>query len=208
MSRMGRRLLSTAWQILDVGQAPEKADCIFVYAGREARKAHGLSLFRQGYAEKIIFSVARFEWRKFVRYDLVVDGSLRRLAEGTPPKQRHFFVSYDGNEVNVQLTSKGRFGTLSESLAFSELARRENIISALVVSSPYHLRRAAGALGYVSRHQTLTVIPVASPEAVPEHDGTQTTSAGVIAAEFLKYVLYRFLLLPARNLFGASKARD
>jgi hypothetical protein len=208
MSRVGHRLLSTVWQILDVGQAPEKADCIFVFAGREARKAHGLSLFRQGYAKKIVFSVARFEWRKFARYDLVVDGSLRRLVEATPAKKRHFFVSCDGNEVHVQLTSKGRFGTLSESLAFSELARRQNIVSTLVVSSPYHLRRAVGALEHMSRHQTLTVIPVACPEAGPEEDGTQTASPGMIAAECLKNVLYRFLLLPAHSLFGSSGGGD
>ena len=170
--------------------------------------AYGLSLFRQVYAKKIIFSVDRFEWRKFARYDLVVDGSLRRLAEATPAEKRHFFISYDGNEVNVQLTSKGRFGTLSESLAFSQLARRQNIVSALVVSSSYHLRRAVGTLEYISRHQTLTVIPVACPEAGPEEDGTQTASSGMLAAECLKNVLYRFLLLPARSLLGPSMAGD
>ena len=50
---------------LDIAQAPEKADAIFVFAGREERKRLGVELFRSGYTPRLILSVARFEWRHF-----------------------------------------------------------------------------------------------------------------------------------------------
>jgi hypothetical protein len=52
-----------AW--LSPADAPQSADLIFVLAGRVYRKEYALDLFRQGLAPRILFSVSRFEIRRF-----------------------------------------------------------------------------------------------------------------------------------------------
>jgi hypothetical protein len=46
------------------------ADLIFVLAGRMSRKDYALQLFREGLAPRLLFSVGRFEMRRFSKMAL------------------------------------------------------------------------------------------------------------------------------------------
>jgi uncharacterized SAM-binding protein YcdF (DUF218 family) len=129
-----------AW--LSPADAPRNADLIFVLAGRVHRKEYALELFRQGLAPRLLFSVGRFEIRRFSRMSLPVPLDLLKLAQELPPPQRHYFVFFHGQQVQVEHVPPRRFGTLTE---IEELSRRLNenadIRSVLVISSDTHLRR-------------------------------------------------------------------
>jgi hypothetical protein len=60
-----KKIVQSLYDFLDVGKSPRPADCIFVLAGKEERKAYGIKMWRFGYASQLILSVGRFEWRKF-----------------------------------------------------------------------------------------------------------------------------------------------
>jgi uncharacterized SAM-binding protein YcdF (DUF218 family) len=129
-----------AW--LSPVDAPRRADLIFVLAGRVHRKEYALELLRQGLAPGILFSVSRFEIRRFSQMALPVPLDLLKLAQELPPPQRHYFVFFEGQKVQVVHVPPGRFGTLTEIVALARwLAENPDIRSIIAVSSPTHLRR-------------------------------------------------------------------
>jgi uncharacterized SAM-binding protein YcdF (DUF218 family) len=121
---------------------PRSADLIFVLAGRLNRKEYALKLFREGLAPRILFSVSRFEIRRFSQMALPVPLDLLKLAQEVPPPQRHYFVFFEGQKVRVEHVPPGRFGTLTEIKALARwLSENPDIRSVLAVSSDTHLRR-------------------------------------------------------------------
>lgn len=172
---------------LDVSRPPEKAECIFVLAGKQERKECGIDLWRQGYAAELILSVGRFEWRGFYTLDLPSDGGLQRLVEATPPVERHFFVRFGSDGARAWLVRPRRFGTWTEAHALAGAMREEPPGSLLVVSSPIHLRRAALAFRHAFRGRGTRIVPVACADREP------VTRADILT-EFRKYMLYRTLI--------------
>jgi hypothetical protein len=120
----------------------QRADLIFVLAGRENRKEYGLELFRQGLAPRVLFSVARYEIRRFSHLSLPVPVDLLKVALDVPPPERHFFVLIEGQKVQVEHVLPGRFGTLTEIEALTQwLEDHPQIDSLVIISSESHLRR-------------------------------------------------------------------
>ena len=129
-----------AW--LSPVDTPRSAGLIFVLAGRVYRKEYALDLFRQGLAPRILFSVSRFEIRRFSKMALPVPLDLLKLAQELPPPQRHYFAFFEGQEVRTEHVLPRRFGTLTEIEALARwLSENPDIRSVLVVSSDSHLRR-------------------------------------------------------------------
>jgi uncharacterized SAM-binding protein YcdF (DUF218 family) len=127
---------------LSPADAPCSADLIFVLAGKVHRKEYALELLRQGLASRILFSVGRFEIRRFSKMGLPVPLDLLKLAQEVLPPQRHYFAFFQGQEVRVEHVLPGRFGTLTEIDALAQwLSRNPEIRSVLIVSSDSHLRR-------------------------------------------------------------------
>jgi hypothetical protein len=129
-----------AW--LSPADRPRSADLLFVLAGRPNRKNYALELFREGLAPRILFSVSRFEIRRFSQMALPVPLDLLKIAQEVPPPQRHYFVFFEGQKVRVERVPRGRFGTLTEIKALARwLGENQHIRSVLAVSSDTHLRR-------------------------------------------------------------------
>ena len=127
---------------LSPADPPRGADLIFVLAGEMHRKEYALTLFRQGFAPRILISVGRFEIRRFSRMALPVPIDLLGLAQGVPHPDRHYFVFFHGEEVRADRVQPRRFGTLTEIDALARwLEAHPEIRSLLVVSSDTHLRR-------------------------------------------------------------------
>jgi uncharacterized SAM-binding protein YcdF (DUF218 family) len=185
------RLAQRIYDFLDIGTSPHPADCIFVMAGRQERKIHGIKMWRSGYAPQMILSVGRFEWRKFSDLNLESDGGLLSLVGHIPPEKRHFLVRLARQETSCTAVRKGFLGTRSEARALAEYLRSLPIRSLLVVSSPVHLRRVALAFRRAFRKSRIRLTFV----AVPENFSLDSSAArALVWSEFRKYLLYRSLL--------------
>lgn len=137
---MHRETRLRAW--LSPADVPRSADLIFVLAGGMHRKQYALDLFRRGLAPRILFSVGRFEIRRFSKMALPAPLDLLQLAQRVPPPQRLYFVFFDGLQAQVEHVLPRRFGTLTEITALARwLEANPGIRSLLIVSSDTHLRR-------------------------------------------------------------------
>jgi uncharacterized SAM-binding protein YcdF (DUF218 family) len=121
---------------------PQNADLIFVLAGREYRKQYALELFKLGLAPKILFSVSRFEIRRFSKLPLPAPLDLLKLASDIPPPQRHFFVLFERSNVQVIYVRPRRLGTMTEIETLSRwLLNHPEVNSIVLISSHSHLPR-------------------------------------------------------------------
>jgi hypothetical protein len=121
---------------------PACADAIFVLAGHKNRKTLAIQLLDQGMAPRILFSVSRFEIRRFSELGLPQTVDLLQLAQSIPPPLRHFFVLFGKQQFTVQRVPVRTMGTLSEIDSLADwLGAHPEIATLLVVSSGPHLRR-------------------------------------------------------------------
>src|ERR1700758_731610 len=113
MNGSGRPRGAFAWlrAWLSPADTPRPVDLLFVLAGRVARKEFALRLFQENLAPRILFSVGRFEIRRFSKMQLPVPLDLLNLAQELPPPQRHYFAFFHAQRVQVELIPPRRFGT-------------------------------------------------------------------------------------------------
>ena len=185
------KLAQQLHDFLDVGKSPRRADCIFVLAGKQERKAYGIKMWRFGYAPQLILSVGRFEWRKFRELDLESDGGLETCVARTPPEKRHFLVRLGPQGASCIAVRGGRLGTRSEARALARYLKDLPVRSLLVVSSPVHLRRVALAFRKTFRKSGIRLTFVATPERLPLESAEARAE---VWSEFRKYLIS--LLLP------------
>jgi hypothetical protein len=115
---------------------------LFVFAGKMERKGYALGLLRQKLAPAALFSVGRFEIRRFSKMPLPVPLNLLEIAQSLPPPQRHYFVFFRNQHVEFEHIQPARFGTLTEVRALARwLSRHPEIRSLLAISTDVHLRR-------------------------------------------------------------------
>jgi hypothetical protein len=144
----------------------QNADLIFVLAGRDYRKQYALQLFEQGLAPKILFSVSRFEIRRFSTMPLPAPLDLLKLASDIPPPRRHFFVLFECSNVQVIYVPPRRFGTLAEIEALLRWLRdHREVHSIVLISSHSHLARIRLCCRFLLRGDF--EISLTSPPAQP-----------------------------------------
>jgi uncharacterized SAM-binding protein YcdF (DUF218 family) len=172
-------------------------DLIFVLAGQMSRKHYALQLFREGLASRLLFSVGRFETRRFSKMALPIELDLLKLAQDVPPPQRHFFVLFQGKECHVEHIQPRRLGTLTEIASLARwLDANPEVQSLVLISNNTHLRR--------SRMCCRSLLPRGVKAAflgVPESflasadlQGSAIQSSRGDLLELLKVVVYRVLL--------------
>lgn len=139
------------------------SDLIFVLAGKHERKDYALRLFWEQFSPRILFSVGRFELRRFSALALPASMRLLQLASECPPSRRHFFVYMDSKESYIQHVEPKGLGTLTEMNALSDwLKAHREIRTVLIVSSWTHLfrlRMCCKALFSASVANRLVAIP-------------------------------------------------
>ncbi len=137
-----RGALSRVYDRFAEADQPERADLIFVLAGRYRRKSYGVKLWKDGWAGRLLISVDRFEIRRFSTLRLPATLDLVDIASEIEPRQRHYFVEIQNGKVEAQRVAVGRFGTWAEIVGFSDWLRvNGQVRSAMIVSSGFHLRR-------------------------------------------------------------------
>ena len=185
-----------------LGEAlPLRSDLIFVHAGKEDRKRYALQLFASGIAPLILFSVSRFEIRRFSTLPLPVPLDLLKLASDVPPPQRHFFVLLGYQTVHAIYVRPRFFGTLTEIESLRHwLLNHPEIHSIVIVSSSSHLKRIAMCCKFLlSGNLDIVLTATPTPPAQPPH--SPRLSAALF--ERLKTLTYWLILI-----LGHGRARS
>ena len=174
------------------------ADVIFVLAGLKTRKVFAIQLLNRGVAPRILFSVGRFEIRRFPELGLPQTIDLLEMARSIPPPQRHFFVLFENQQFAVQRIPIGPLGTLSEIDALADWIKvHEEVLSMLIVSSGPHLRRLRICCRALLPRNVKTRF-VATPEenvAPNPRDGWEDTATRTFfLSEWIKIVCYSIVL--------------
>ena len=191
-------MLKMLFDWLTRADSPVYSDAIFVLAGHKSRKVLAIQLFGQGTAPRILFSVGRFEIRRFPELGLPQTIDLLQLAQTTPPPQRHFFVLFEGQQFTVQRIPVRVLGTLSEIDALADwVAEHPAISSLLIVSSAAHLRRLRICCRMLLPQKIRTKF-LAAPEesAMPNQRNwwNDASASKAVLSEFVKIVCYSVFL--------------
>jgi uncharacterized SAM-binding protein YcdF (DUF218 family) len=169
---------------------PANADAIFVLAGLKTRKLFAIQLLEQGIAPRVLFSVGRFEIRRFPELGLPRTIDLLQLAQSIPPPKRHFFALFENQQFTAQRIPVRKLGTLSEIDALADwLLAHPEISSLLVVSSASHLRRLRMCCRRLLRRNVKC-----SFVATPEENGSASTDPKALWLEFFKITCYQIIL--------------
>ncbi len=192
-------MLKRIYDWLAVPDIPQASDVIFVLAGRECRKHFALRMLEAGWADTLLLSVARFEIRRFARFNLPLPTDLLTLAASIPPRRRHYFVTLRRKEAEVEHVPLRRFGTWSEILAFSRwLRQRDAVRTGIVISSGFHLRRVRWCCRVLIPRRTklrFVAVPSESPSFNRDHWWRNPLPRKLVLLELVKVLLYPLIEL-------------
>jgi hypothetical protein len=189
---------------------PRHADLVFVLAGLQSRKTFALELFKHGLAPRILFSVGRYEIRRFSTLPLPRPLDLLQMAQSVAPALRHYFVYFADEKIEVQLIPAKGLGTLREMEALGKwLEDHSSVKSLMIVSSGSHLRRLRMCCRAllprdVEFHLVAAAEETSSAEAQQWFLDQQTRS--IVLVELIKILGYS-CLLPLRRLAKIRSAR-
>lgn len=122
------RILLAIGDFLVVQDELQPADVIHVISGPDDRTDYAIQLYQQGYAGRIFFTGG---WCTFHNYYHGQHGQQRALEQGLPPEA----VAFDDTQVKSTYDEVVR---LKEFIAHSQ----QPVGSVIVVSDPFHMRRA------------------------------------------------------------------
>jgi hypothetical protein len=194
-------VLTGLYNWLACAEMPEQCDAIFVLAGREYRKWFGLRLLEEGWAERLILSVGRYEVRGFAKLALPVAVDLMAAAH-IAPQERHFFVTILAGQAEVRKIELAALGTMSEIRGLAEwLNANPQVRSVMVVSSGFHLRRVRLCCrALVKRNVRLMFVAAPDPDQVNGRWWRDPLTLRMVIAELPKLFVYR--LFPKRSAGG------
>jgi uncharacterized SAM-binding protein YcdF (DUF218 family) len=121
-----RMLLVGMADYLMVGGPPQKADLIAVLGGEAERVVYGVKLYQEGYAPRISFTG---------------DSEDLLLLKTTFPEMARQYAESEGVASEAILTARAT-STYAESEQVARWIHNNSFQSVLIVTSPYHLRRA------------------------------------------------------------------
>lgn len=121
-----RMLLVGLADYLMVGVPPEKVDLIEVLGGESERVVYGVKLYQEGYAPRISFTG---------------DAEDLLLLKTTFPDMARHYAEGEGIGPSDILTARAT-STYDEAQQVARWVHDDGFRSVLIVTSPYHLRRA------------------------------------------------------------------
>lgn len=182
---LGAGFLLYAAQWLRSDGVPRRADVIVVLAGTPERAVYAAELYKAGYAGSVLVSKPVRE-SGFVLLDRLgiafplIEDVYRQVLErsGVPPER-------------ISLFGRGSASTYQEARALSEALRgaRPRL---LVVTSPYHVKRAELILRDVAGHAAAEITVIGTPhEPFPMRWWTSQDAARNVLLELAKIAFYR-----------------
>ena len=156
------------WNFLIVNEEPKPADVIIVLSGGEDRVEHGVALYQQDYADKILFTG-------------VGSRSMYRQA-----------LSLGITEDDILLEERSR--TTFENAKYSiEIMRAQGFQSAIIVTSPTHTRRASIIFTQFFEGVDLTICSVPYDSSIAGKWWKDRSTATAVITEYLKLVFHYLL---------------
>jgi uncharacterized SAM-binding protein YcdF (DUF218 family) len=152
----------------------QHADVIIVLGGDKERLHYGIKLYKSNYSDKIIISGDKEVWKK------------QAVESWVTPK-------------NIIIEDKST--TTYENAKFSRNIMLQNhFTSAIVVSSPYHMRRVSWLFGDVFKDDNITLLysPVDNSWFKPNKWWTNKMERRVVLYEYAKFIYYTPMFLKNR----------
>jgi uncharacterized SAM-binding protein YcdF (DUF218 family) len=168
----------------------QPADVIHVISGPDDRTDHAIRLYQQDYGERIFFTG---NWCSTIQANHAERGKERAIAQGVPPQA----IATDGSRVT---------STYSETVKLKEYFTNNELSfeSVIVVSDPFHMRRARWTYEQILGDQfSIQMAPVPFDESPYQRrwwsDGR---SREYVKNEYLKMAYY---FVRYRLIFGSIK---
>jgi uncharacterized SAM-binding protein YcdF (DUF218 family) len=178
LSASYENVLSFIGDFLIVEDELQPSDVIHVIAGPDYRSDYAIQLYKEGYARQIFFTGT---WCAIHQVNHSEHGRERALEQGVPSSA----IVIDGTEIET---------TYSEAVRLKEYisASPTPIHSIIIVSDPYHMRRARWAFRKVLGDQIiLQMAPVPFEQLpYPRHWWTDWESRKMVRDEYVKTVFY------------------
>jgi uncharacterized SAM-binding protein YcdF (DUF218 family) len=185
------RILLAVGDFLVIQDELQSADVIHVIAGEDDRTDYAIQLYRQGYARQIFFTGG---WCTFHNYYHGQHGQQRALEQGVPAEA----IAIDDTQVMSTYDEAVR---LKEFMAHSQAQVR----SVIVVSDPFHMRRARWTYRHLLGDQVSVQMAPVPFEAGPYQRRwwTDEASRKYVKEEYLKiayyYARYKFSVGPVQH---------
>jgi len=148
---------------LIVNEAPQKSDVIIVLSGDSgARLAYGVELYQEGYADKLLLS-----------------GSMNMQMNYPTPE------GIPKSSFLLETQSRTTFENAKYSL---KLLQERGYKSAIVVTSPYHTRRASIIFAQVFKGIDITICAVPNDPSMTHNWWKDSNSRQFVISEYFKLV--------------------
>lgn len=149
----------------------QHADVIIILGGDSERIPYGVKLYKSNYSDKILVTGGQ-TWTELAK--------IEALDSGVAPK-------------DVILQDKSTT-TYEDALFSRNIMLQNNFTSAIVVSSPYHMRRASWLFGRVFKNENIMLLysPVDNSWFTEEKWWTNERSMQAIFDEYAKLIYYMF----------------
>jgi len=184
-------ILSAIGDFLIVKDDLHPVDLIHVIAGPDYRTDYAIQLYKQGDARQIFFTGPWCSKHQVIHSE---HGREKAIQQGVPSEA----IAVDGAEIN---------STYSEALRLKEFIQNSSvpIHSILVVSDPYHMRRAQWTYRKIFGDQ-ITILMAPVPFQLTPYTSqwwAQVDSREMVKDEYVKTVFYFF-----RYQLGWGPLRD
>ena len=192
-------LLQWLYERLARTDTAQKADLIFVLAGRMERKHYGLDLYRAGLAPRLLLSVGRFEVSKMAALPCDFSTELIAQRNRTAPERRHFFCDLSPSATRISTVDLPRWSTYGEALGLREYLAGDPARKVILVSTDIHLRRIALAFEKVFANSAVSFqycpVPAALSSLGKNRWWTRRADRNYVMRETWKFAGYRVILL-------------
>lgn len=170
-------VLETMWDFLVVNEKPHPADVIIVIAGGMERVPYGAELYKQGYAPKLLLSGDQTHYME------------RQAISDRVPR----------NDILLETRS---WTTLENARYCAEIMRAQGFKSAILVTSPYHTRRAGIIFREFFKDWRLTVCATPYNTSLATGWIKNEPVASKVITEYLKLVYHYLVELPVEKIAG------
>ena len=153
----------------------QHADAIIILSGDSERMPYGVKLYKLNYSDKIIMTRGTEQLKE------------KAIELGVAPKD---FIIED------------KATTTYENALFSrDIMLQNNFTSAIVVSSPYHMRRAAWLFSRTFKNDNIMLLysPVDNSWFKPEKWWTNERGIHTVVNEYGKFIYYTFMFALETN---------
>ena len=163
-----KNISKSVWNFLVVNDEPKPADVIIVLSSGTDRVEEGVTLYKLGYANKILFS-----------------------GEGSPDMATQAeSLGIPQNNILIENNSESTFENAKYSAAIMET---QGFKSAIVVTSPYHTRRASVLFANFFRRWDLTICSVPFPSSLTSNWWKDPYLERTVISEYVKLGLHYIL---------------